>query len=352
MKKMLIILVPSIALLWLLALPVAVGAMLRNWVPEWLEEVGLQDRSQLASGWFASALDIEEPVDLELTARHFPPLGLSWVEFDGHLRSGLSPRPFDIDGELGLSGASRIELNGHTLELDGPVQLDSGATTLLLDQDLNQPSRLDWTLDTLSLEDQRGNRLNADRAQASLSWSDLDEAHLALSLSIALDAADPLSLVLHAEPVQREALADLIEGLQQLARSEPRSRAGQFAMLTIAGAWQQMSQAGLILRLETLQLSTENRFEGDWATDAGQPLVTGRGRIEPLIRTLAPVVGLSAQLPSEQVEPTIQAWLDALQARGWLHVDGGEFEFRYAGPEISPPAPASSAVSSRPSASS
>ncbi|OAB60823.1 hypothetical protein AY599_06190 [Leptolyngbya valderiana BDU 20041] len=334
--------VPTIALLWLLALPIAVGSMLRSWVPDWLGELGLQDGSQLASGWFASALDIDEPVDLELTARHFPPLGLSWVEFDGQLRTELSPRPYDINGELSLSGASRIELIGRTIRLDGAVQLTGAATTLRLDQDLDRPSRLDFTLDALSLEDGRGNRLNADRARLGLSWSDLDEAHLALSLSIALDAADPLSLVLHAEPVQREALADLIEGLQQLARTEPRSRARQFALLTVAGAWQQMSQAGLTLRLESLQLGEGNRFEGDWKTDAGQPLVDGQGRVEPLIRALAPIVGLSAQLPPDQVEPTIRAWLEALQTRGWLRVDGGEFEFRYAGPEAASSAPASS----------
>jgi hypothetical protein len=342
MKKMLIILIPSIALLWLLALPVAVGAILRNWVPEWLEEVGLQDRSQLASGWFASALNIDDPVDLELTARHFPPLGLSWVEFGGSLQTGFSPRPFEVDGALGLSGASRIELAGSTLQLDGPVQLEAGTTAVALNQDLDRPSTLDLTIQALQLEDRQGNRLNMDRARLILAWSSLDASHLALSLDIALDGAIPLGLALQAEPVQREAMADLIEGLQQLAQAGPGTTARQFALLTVAGAWQQLSQTGLTLRLESLQLGADSRLEGDWNTAAGQPIITGQGQVEPLLRALGPIVGLSAQRPPDQVEPTIRAWLDALQSRGWLRIEDGRFEFRYAGPEASSSAPASS----------
>ena len=63
--------------------PAAVGAYLRTWVPDWLDELGVGDRSQFESGWFASDLTIADALTVDIQARHFPPLGLRWINLGG-----------------------------------------------------------------------------------------------------------------------------------------------------------------------------------------------------------------------------------------------------------------------------
>lgn len=333
MKKTLIILILTAALMWLLLLPRLVGGYLQSWVPDWLEELGVREQASFEPGWFSSNLAIADALELELRARHFPPLGLDWIDLSGQLLSPLSDEAYLVEGELGLSGGSRIEIRGDELQLSTEPALVAGPVQLDLEQALDAPSQLSLILADASLSDRLGNHLNADRATLELRWSPIDEAHLALSLALEASAPAGLALELRAEPVEREALAQLIEGLQQLVQAPAEGPGRQFALLTVAGAWQQLSAAGLEIELERLDIGSGASLTGQWATDIGQPELQGSGESSALIAALGPVVGLSARVPAADAERLIRAWLDSMESRGWILPRDRGFELRYPAPE-------------------
>jgi len=333
MKKTLIILILLGALLWLLVMPAAVGAYLRTWVPDWLDELGVGDRSQFESGWFASDLTIADALTVDIQARHFPPLGLRWINLGGQLSSPLSDQPFDLHGHLSLQGRSRFDISGPNLAIDGDPRIGAGPVSLQLDQPLDATSTLTADIDQWVIEDTLDNALQTERLEMTLSWLDLDDDHLRLAL--VLSAAEPadIELQLSAEPVQREALAGLIEGLQQLNQAPPDSTAQQFAMLTVASAWQQLTSAGLVIELDELTLGSENRFTGRWDTNAGQPVVQGQAEQSTFVTNLTPIIGLTAKVPPREAETLLTAWLQALNERGWMTRTGDTLLFSYGASE-------------------
>lgn len=329
MKKTLIILVLLAALIWLLVMPAAVGAYLRTWVPDWLDELGVGDRSQFESGWFASDLTITDALTVDIQARHFPPLGLRWINLAGQLNSPLSDQPFDLRGHLSLQGRSRFDINGPNLAIDGNPRIGAGPVSLQLDQPLDATSTLRADIDQWVIEDTLDNSLLAERLETTLSWQGMDDDHLRLSL--VLSAAEPagIELQLSAEPVQREALAGLIEGLQQLNQAPPDSTAQQFALLTVASAWQQLTSAGLVIELDELTVGSENRFTGRWDTRSGQPVIQGQAEQPTFVTNLTPIIGLAVKVPPREAETLLLDWLQALIERGWMTQTGDTLVFSY-----------------------
>jgi len=345
MKKTLIILTLLLASIWLVAMPALVGSYLDRVAPSWLEESGMEDTARFDAGWFTSSLEINSGYRMNLRARHVPPSSLAWLRFSGELQAPVSPEPFRIGGEFGLTGLSSVDVRAPELAIDGQVRLNSGPTRLALNQSLDQASTLTVRIDDLALSDQLGNAIFAPGANLTLGWQALGsesgpaevepdgEDRLALSLTLDLVAAAApasiLRLALDASPVERNALADLIQGLQQLSQTQGQSTARQFALLTVAGAWQQLSQHGLTVRLERLQIGSENQFSGHWSSLDGPPVIRGDGSLESLSRALQPLVGLSARVSAETAARSIRTWLDELRQRGWLIVEGDRFEFEY-----------------------
>lgn len=345
MKKILIILALLLGLIWLVAMPALVGSYLDRAVPEWLDEAGMAGTVQFDAGWFSSSLKIEDDYAVDLRGRHLPPLSLAWIRIDGELEAPISPAPILVDGQFGLTGLSSVRLEAAELGIGGPVQLDSSASRLTLNQGLDQASELSWQIEALALNDQLGNALSASTAKLALAWSPSNQAvgnraagqdegdaldlNLALELLSETGPEPTLRLTIEASPVQRDALAELIEGLQQWTQAPAQSTAQQFALLTIAGAWQQLAQDGLTIRLEALQIGPENHFSGQWITQDGPPDIRGEGSIEALTVGLGPIVGLSARVSAMTAEQSILAWIDEIRQRGWLVVEDDRFEFRY-----------------------
>jgi len=349
MKKILIILALALGLIWLVAMPALVGSYLGRVVPEWLDEAGMAPTTQFDAGWFTSSLQIEDDYAVDLHGRHVPPLSLAWIRIDGELEAPISPAPILIDGQFGLTGLSSVRLEATELAIGGPLQLDSSASLLTLNQGLDQVSELSWQIEAFALSDQLGNLLSASTAELALAWSPSDPAvggaatapkeadaldlRLALMLLSDSNPHPTLRLIIEASPVQRDALAELIEGLQQWTQAQPRSTARQFALLTVAGAWQQLAQSGLTIRLDGLRIGSESRFSGHWVTQAGPPDIRGEGSIDALTRELRPIVGLGARVGAGTAERSIRAWIDEIRQRGWLVVEGDRYEFRYPVPQ-------------------
>lgn len=329
MKKTLIILILLGALLWLLVMPAAVGAYLRAWVPDWLDEMGVGDRSQFESGWFASDLTIADALSVDIQARHFPPLGFRWLNLGGQMSSPLSDQPFDLYGHLSLQGHSQFDISGPNLAVSGDPRIGAGPVSIRLDQPLDATSTLKADIDQWVIEDTLDNVLRTERLELALSWLDLDDDHLRLSLVLSASEPAALELQLTAEPVQREALAALIEGLQQFNQSPPDSTAQQFAMLTVASAWQQLSSAGMVIELRELTLGPESRFTGRWDTDAGQPVIQGQAEQPTFVTSLTPIIGLAVKVPPREAEILLIDWLQALIERGWMTQTGDTLVFSY-----------------------
>ncbi len=318
MKKTPIILILLIALFWLLVMPLAVGAYLRAWVPDWLDELGAGTRSQFESGWFQSQLTFIDALSVDLQARHFPPLGFRWIDLAGELTSPLSNQPFEVRGHLSLGGRSRLDLSGPDLRVTGEPQINAGPIQLQLDQQLNEPSTLALDLDQLLITDSLNNTLSTNHLAAALSWQALDDESLRLAVRLKATEPTQLGLQLAAEPVKRDALAALIEGLQQLNQAPPDSTAQQFAMLTIASAWQQMSEAGLVISLDELSTGPKGHFSGRWNTHTGQPVFHGQADHSSFLASLTPLVALGAKVRPDDAQRLLLAWLEALEERGWM----------------------------------
>jgi hypothetical protein len=343
MKKTLIILALLLASFWLIAMPALVGAYLEREAPAWLAEAGLGDRAELESAWFSSRLRIDETYELNLHIRHVPPTSLSWLRFNGSFQAPVARAPITVHVRFGLTGLGALNLETVQLAVDGTPRFDSGVSRLAIEQAPEQSGRLVWQTDAAELHDPLGNRLAARRLELLLAWAPTtrnpgragrgDDALESMDLIVDLQAdgesAPMLGLKIEVSSIQREALADLIDGLQQLSQSTEGSTSRQFALLTVAGAWQQLTENGLGLRLASLEIGPEARFSGRWSSDENQPVIDGAGSIDALGEALVPVVGLSAGLSPPAAARLIERWINEVEQRGWLTIEAGRFELQY-----------------------
>jgi hypothetical protein len=329
MKKALIILTLALIATWLVVLPGLVGLYLDRWLPEWLASQGLSEASESRAGWFRSGLELAHPeLDLQARARHLPPTAGAWLQVDGELKPAWLEAPLTIDGRFGLFGNTRLTLAGPSLSTDSEPALKAGPGRLQLAQ--SSPDRIEARLDlgSLAIEDRQGNRLATGDAELALDWQRLDETHAALALDLRLPERQA-ALSLDIGPIAMQPLSELAQGLEQLRRARPDTIDQQLAALTIAGAWQQLAEAGLEISLNELRLDNETALVGRWKAAGPMPLLRGGGRTETLLDWLASIIGLSRRISPEMAEREARSWLTSLADRQWLAPEGEHFEFHF-----------------------
>lgn len=329
MKKALIILALLAIAIWLVILPGLVGLYIKRSLPAWLDESGPLSLTEQRSGWFSSSLKLDGPDwQLSARARHVPPTQAAWLELAGQLQPAWLEQPLDFDGALGLSGNSQLQLNTDRLATRTEPAIAAGASDLILQQSAPGQVEAHLALAALSLEDTLGNRLMPGDSRLTLNWHRIDPAHSSLHLNMKLDES-PSKLMLRVEPIAIEPARELIQGIEQLQQARPETIDQQMALLTIAGAWQQLAEAGLVIELGELSLDAETRLAGRWVTADGLPVVQGAGQLETLLDWAASLIGLSRGISPEMAEREARGWLTSLVDAEWLKPEGERFEFSF-----------------------
>ncbi|MFU8832552.1 MAG: hypothetical protein ACNA7J_10405 [Wenzhouxiangella sp.] len=336
MKKAFIILVLLLAATWMLAMPALVGAFMRGWLPDWLAETAPAAETSYQVGWFSTRLDVsDQNLVADLRARHFPPFGLAWVDLRGTIHTDFADNGLRVAGQLGLTGQTDVRLDADTTTLAYEPDIRTANAGLTFTQRVDGGAHVVLDLTGLLMVDRLGNRFNPDQALARLDWTLLDEDHAHLELDLQLTGPGMARLSLIAAPVHREAMADLLNGIEQLRAARPDTVDQQFALLTIVGAWQQLALADLELELGEFSLAGDTVFRGHWHTASSWPEIEGTGDINALLDWFVPIIGLSRQVSPEAAEREARAWLLELVDRGWLEPKNERFRFRY-GPEEHP----------------
>lgn len=339
MKKAIIILTLAVIATWLLLMPGLVGFYLGRWVPAWLEESGQAGMAEHRSGWFSSDLRLDTP-ELRLTAnmRHMPATRAAWLNLEGSAQPNWLDEPMQLEGQLGLLGNSRVTLSAQVLGTRTEPAMSSGPAELSLSQPSAGQLEAHLRLLDLNIRDQLGNHLDAGDTSLGTDWYRLDDEHAALSLRLSLDQIRA-GLDLQISPIAIEPLGDLASGLEQLRLARPDTMDQQMAALTIAGAWQQLAEAGLQIDLRELRLDPDTAFQGQWETSTGLPQIEGEGRLETLLDWTATLIGLARELPPESAEREARAWLSTLVDHQWITPMDERFEFRFPPPEAEHLAP-------------
>ncbi|TVS11780.1 MAG: hypothetical protein EA419_07000 [Wenzhouxiangella sp.] len=328
MKRLVIIGFITGALIWLLALPILVGLFLGDWVEEWTADWPEPDAVDFRSGWFRSELNwtSADGIDLALQARHVPPLRPGLVRIEGLVSTPMTPEPAQLNGHLGLTGAWHLQ--GRVTKVASPATpgLEAHAVHINLAQPSGQPLTLILRAEQLrNRAEPAAPDLRDLRLMARHRSDDHEAHHLGLDLELEADNLGPAGLTLSAGPADPQALADLIDGLSQWATAQPDSLAQRMGLLTVAGAWQQLAAAGLVVQLERLRLGENVRLSGRWATALPQPQLEGGGQTTELIDWhVGLATALAAQTP-DQAELEARAWLMTLAQHGWIRLEEEHF---------------------------
>ena len=341
MKRPVIIVFAAACAIWLLLAPLLVGLYLRGAVPEWTAGWPEPEAAQFQPGWFHSTLtwSSADGIDLSLRARHVPPLRPGLLRVKGTISSPVTPEPARIRSHFGLGGGWNLQALVTQIQDSGSLALEAHNVALNLARPMGQPLTLN-----LSAE-QIGQRRVADatalgplRLMARQHEDDAGARHLGIDLKLLGESLGEAVLTVSAGPAEADALADLIEGLVQWAGSEPDSLTQRLALLTVAGAWQQLATGGLVMRIERLELGEHTRIVASWVAQRPQPRIEGRGRADELADWYGALTG---QAP-DQSQRVIEAWLLTLARNGWIRQEIEYFEFILpapAGDRLQSPAP-------------
>ncbi len=319
--------------IWLVGMPALVGQYVRAWVPEWLADIEATDDSHFEPGWFRSDLDFSPGNDVHarLSARHMPPIGLSWLRLDGEITTPHSRQPTRVHGHLDLNGQIRMLAEGSQLAVGDQPRFEAQGVEIRLDQKRGGTTRLQSDLTAIAWSDHFGNQLDFADGQFTMDWHALDDDQVGLALAARFNQVEQshLELSITASPLNVEALDQLIEGFRQLTAAEPESMAQRMAFLTIMGAWQDLKQHGLEIKLERLMIGPDTRLEGQWLTATDQAHLTGSGRTDDLIEMLAPIIGLVRTDPPENAQRQARDWIAILVQERVLIPENGQFRLHY-----------------------
>ncbi|MEE4639726.1 MAG: hypothetical protein V2J42_13390 [Wenzhouxiangella sp.] len=287
MRKLIIIGLLLLLAAWLLLMPMVVGFYMRDTIPTWLAEWSEPNEADYRPGWFGSRLEWrpDAELSLRLDARHFPPLKPGWLALQGDLDSPLTPRGADVRGHIGLTGSWHLSATVERFEPLLHNDLIAHQLWVNVSQVAGQPLSLIVNADRIDLPAQAPPLLDL-RARGLRRENENDQISLGLDLQAQTHELGPTALTLRAGPMDAAQLELLIQGLGQLAESSPGSVTESMALLTLAGAWQQMATDGLIIELERLELGTEIRFQGRWRAGQTTPMATGAGDLDELERWL------------------------------------------------------------------
>lgn len=323
-----------LAATWLVGMPALVGQYVRAWVPEWLANIEATEDSHFEPGWFRSNLEVSPGNDIHarLKARHMPPIGLSWLYLEGEIDTPHSAESTRVRGHLDLDGRIRLVAEGRNLTFSQQPRFRTRTLQINLDQRPEGKTRLLTDLTGPAWSDEIGNRLDFDRAVTIMNWQALGPDHASLDIAASFNHQDQLKLdlAIQASPLEVNVLGQLVDGIRQLLAAPPDSMARQMALLTIAGAWQELGQHGLEIELERLVIGSSSEFSGQWKTASGMPAMTGRGHTEDLLELLTPIVALIQTLPPTRAEREAREWIQALVREQVLDVsENGQFRFQY-----------------------
>ena len=333
MKKWLIIVLALSAMTWLLVLPGVVGLVLSDRVPAWLAESAASAESRFESGWFSSRLALTDThLAAELEARHVPPTRPGWLQVSGTVDLPPLVDGSRIDGFVRFDGRTRVALDAPELRLPGPPHTTIQALALELEQAPAGATRLELSAAGLGLANGHGLKVDYASPAGDLLRERVDETTSRLALALRLgEPADPqsLSLALSAAPINDAAFEELLDGLGQWQSARPDTYDEQLALLTLAGAWQGLASAGLVVELDHLTLGASTRMQGRWEAASGQPRISGDGQVEALLEGLTRIVALSRDQPDAVAEREARAWLRVLVERAWLIIEDERFRFAY-----------------------
>ncbi len=333
MKRPLIIVFVAICAIWLLLLPFLVGLYLRAAVPEWTAGWPEPEAVEFESGWFYSTLNwtSSDGIARALRARHVPPLRPGLLRSEGSVDAPATPAPARIRSHFGLTGGWNLQTVSDRIEDPGALALEARGLALNLARPAGQPLTLSLSAEQLA-QGQFSDTgvLGPVRLLARQHEDDQGGRHLGMELTLASEELDEATLTVSAGPAEPEALAELIEGLVQWAGSEPDSLTQRLALLTVIGAWQQLADGGLVVRVERLELGDQTQLSARWAARDTQPVVEGGGNAEDVAAWYAKIATLAGQ-PPDRSELVIEAWLMTLAQNGWIRLDDGRFQFTQPG---------------------
>lgn len=327
--KPLIIVFGALCAIWLLLLPLLVGLYLRGAVPAWTADWPESESLQFSPSWFRSDLrwSSTDGLDLDLKARHAPPLRIGLLRVDGVMRTPVTPSPAKIRGHIGLTGGWNLET--RTAEIADPE--GTGLRAIDVAVNLAQPAGQALTL---ILHAAQLNRVSPGTTAPELGpvrlmarhHQDLDGLrHLGLDLNLSSGTLGEAGLTLSAGPAEPLILNELIQSLALWAGSEPGSLDQGLAVLGAAGAWQQLGAEGLVIRLERLELGTDTRISARWPIQQPLPQFEGGGQPQAVAAWTGALAGLAGQ-STEQAEQQAQAWLEELARSGWIRLQDQRFE--------------------------
>lgn len=334
MRKLFIIGVLLLLAAWLLLMPALVGLYLRDAVPAWLAEWPDAEAADYQPGWFGSHLRFQPEPDLALVlqARHFPPLKAGWLALEGSLDSTLAPQGVRIEGHLGLTGSWHLRAAADRFRTRAQGGLLAQKLVLNLSQVAGQPLSLVVNADRVDLNQQAPSLLDV-RARGLRRVADDERISLGLELHTRTAELGSAALTLRAGPIDPAQLELLAQGLGQLAESSPGSMTEGMALMTLAGAWQEMAADGLIVELEQLQIGDQTRFQGRWQAGQPSPAITGSGELDELENWL---VSFAPQALSEDAQRA-GGVVELLSEVGEIQVENRRFRFS-SRPGRAPPA--------------
>ncbi|MFW5816210.1 MAG: hypothetical protein ACOCVP_05080 [Wenzhouxiangella sp.] len=322
MRKLIIIGVLVLVAAWLLLMPALVGLYLRDAVPTWLAEWSDAAQTDYRPGWFGSRLQIQSETDLDLVlrARHFPPLKTGWLALEGELDSPLTPRAARVEGHLGLTGSWHVRALAERFRTRAQGGLLAQQLSLNLSQVAGQPVSLVVNAERVDLNEQAPRLLDA-RARGLRRVGDDGRISLGLDLQARTPQLGSAVVTLRAGPIDPAQLELLVQGVGQLAESSPGSMSEGMALMTLAGAWQEMAADGLVIELERLQLGEQTFFQGRWQAGQPTPAISGTGELDELENWL---VSFAPQTLSDGAQNG-HSVVDLLSELGELEVDEQRF---------------------------
>lgn len=324
MRKLIIIGVLLLLAAWLLLMPALVGFYLRDAVPAWLAQWPDAEEADYRPGWFESHLRFQPEPDLGLVlqARHFPPLKAGWLALEGSLDSPLAPQGVGIEGHLGLTGSWHLRAAADRFLTRAQGGLLAHQLALNLSQVAGQPLSLVVNAERVDLNEQAPSLLDV-RARGLRRVADDERISLGLDLQTRTAELGSAALTLRAGPIDPAQLELLVQGLGQLAESSPGSMSEGMALMTLAGAWQEMAADGLVIELERLQLGDQTRFEGRWQAGQPSPAIAGSGELDELENWL---LSFAPQALSDDPQSAGNV-AELLSELGELQVDEQRFRF-------------------------
>ena len=323
MKKTIIILVLLTVAAVLVGAPAAIGWFvhdrLSNTVAEQLPDAQVEwDR-----GWFRSGLRVEhEGFNARLDFTHASP-GEGWLSVDGLVTLAEWAAAIDLDARLALNGTLSANANTPRLEVPGPVTWHYASPKLALTARRGGDSKLAGAAERLLIFDGIGNRLTL--VEPALDLRVRSEAarqasgHLELIAQRAGKAESRLAVKF--ESIDPIALAELIQGLGQVAEAEPGSATASLGAIGAASAWQQLVSAGLRIEIEQLVLDDALSLSGHWQPQGDNFRLTGEGRRDTLLDWWSSIAGLAGQVVPERARSASRLRLQELADRGAVRLE-------------------------------